>query len=513
MSWMTRPLTRAALVGGTAAAIMALAAPVPALAADEYVMYYKVTAAESGGKQSLAGLAGKFLGDEARSAEVYNLNTGRKQPGGGTLSDPAKLTAGWMLVLPWDAAGQGVEYGVLPDGEPKEEAQVVPRGDKPGKKPTAAASPPKAAPVTPAAPKATSPAAAPAAGAKPKKCVTPAASGASAGAADWAGPRLAAAKAWPQSRGQLQMVAIVDSGVDGDVKQLTGHLTPGSDVTAPGRRGDVDCAGTGTAMASLVAGQGSGGQAGTGIAPDATVMPVRVVSSGSAAQPAHAMAAIQAAVAAGATVIAVGDAVDTSDPSVIAAVTDAAKLNISVVVGAPSADKPATAGAQLPTSVLRVAGVGPDNQPAANYRKGSIDVVAPGVNVRSIGVTGPVSASGTRYAVALAAGEAALIRRVYPELTAEQVAHRVKATADRLSGVTAPDAQFGYGMVNLSQAVTRVLPEEAAAAVAVSEQHSTGGADDRITLLWTVASVATGAAILLVFRIRKLLRAPEPEAG
>ncbi|WMF04496.1 hypothetical protein [Micromonospora robiginosa] len=96
-----------------------LAAPRPSVAApgpdtEPYVKYYQVTARYQGQPENLTEIARRFLGSGERSAEIYQLNTGRVQPDGARLTDPAELRAGWYLVLPWDAAGDGVEYGQLP---------------------------------------------------------------------------------------------------------------------------------------------------------------------------------------------------------------------------------------------------------------------------------------------------------------------------------------------------------------------------------------------------------------
>ena len=109
---------RAPLALSVAAALIGLsAAPAPA-AEREYVKYYPVAAAYQGAPENLTEIAARFLGDGARSAEVFDLNEGRAQPNGGSLTDPARLDAGWLLRLPWDAVGAEVRYGPLPGGSP-----------------------------------------------------------------------------------------------------------------------------------------------------------------------------------------------------------------------------------------------------------------------------------------------------------------------------------------------------------------------------------------------------------
>jgi subtilisin family serine protease len=56
-------------------------------------------------------------------------------------------------------------------------------------------------------------------------------------------------------------------------------------------------------------------------------------------------------------------------------------------------------------------------------------------------------------------GTAALVRAYRPDLTAEQVAHRLKATATSPAAVL-PDPELGWGVVDPVSAVSGLLPEE-----------------------------------------------------
>ena len=106
--------------------------------------------------------------------------------------------------------------------------------------------------------------------------------------------RVAPQHAWADSRGAGVMVAVVDSGVDATVPQL-GRVMTGEDVIDGNGRGNTDCLGSGTAMAGIIAATpGSAGAA--GVAPDATIMPVRVAPTRALVSPADQAAAIAAAV-------------------------------------------------------------------------------------------------------------------------------------------------------------------------------------------------------------------------
>jgi hypothetical protein len=80
-----------------------------------FVKYYVVD--ESTAKETLAAVARRIFGDESRAGELYQLNAKRVQPDGDVLTRPTRLRAGWCLVLPWDAVGDDVRYGPLPDAE------------------------------------------------------------------------------------------------------------------------------------------------------------------------------------------------------------------------------------------------------------------------------------------------------------------------------------------------------------------------------------------------------------
>ena len=80
------------------------------------VKYYIVGPPVNGQQEYLFAIAVRTLGSGNRAADIFNLNQGRIQPDGGALVDPAVLRPGWVLVLPADATGPGVQVGVLPTG-------------------------------------------------------------------------------------------------------------------------------------------------------------------------------------------------------------------------------------------------------------------------------------------------------------------------------------------------------------------------------------------------------------
>ncbi len=457
---------------------------------QEYVKYYTVTSSYQGKPETLAEIAQRFLGTAGRSVDIYHLNVGRQQPDGGALSDPDHLRAGWLLVMPWDAVGPGVQYG-LPSAS-----------DASGPAPSATGTKPRTDPGThPPAPAKTA-----------SGGGTCAAGAASSSQTDWATLRLAPDHAWSHTRGKGQVVAVVDSGVEATVPQLNGHVSGGADIVSGSGHGDTDCLGSGTAMAGLIVAQPDQGGSLVGIAPDAAVLPVRVVANSPKPQPADEVTAIEVAVSAGATVVALGSFVDTNDPAVAQAVSSAISHGVLVVAGASAAAVPVNPSAsRAATGMLRVGGVGVDSQPAADYRPGGVDVMAPGVNVAVLGVTGSgqLTGSGTQYAVGYVAGEAALVRAAYPDLSVAQVVHRIEVTADKMAE-TVPDGRFGWGMINPGAAVSTVLVEEhSAVPPAPGRVDARPSGTASALALGAIGVVGLTAAVLLGFRVRRMVSTPD----
>jgi hypothetical protein len=82
----------------------------------EPVKWYRVRPSFDGEEEYLYEIAERFLGDGDRLDEIFALNRGRPQPDGAQLTVPDEIESGWVLQLPPDADGPGMEYGPLPGG-------------------------------------------------------------------------------------------------------------------------------------------------------------------------------------------------------------------------------------------------------------------------------------------------------------------------------------------------------------------------------------------------------------
>ena len=469
----------------------------PAVAAPDDVrrfhLYYVVTPSYQGRPENLWLIAERYLGDSERANEIFALNDGRTQPTGGSLADPSVLRAGWELVLPWDAIGPELRYGQLTE---------VPAGATPSAKPQPGGSP-SGGPGS-GSPGGGSPSRAPSTGASPSSSGGGSGSGcasataANGGASDWGQLRLAADQVWEKANGSGVSVAVIDSGVDGTRSELAGRVRLGADIVAGSGRGNTDCLGTGTAIAGLIAGGGDR----LGVAPGATIVPIRLVNGGGAPRPADQATAIEVAVSTGSRIVTVGSQVDITDPAVATAISNAVAHDVVVVA-------PARGGAGATGGLLRVAGIDVDGKLVDEHPDGAVDVVAPGSGISSLGITGAdgFSASGTQYAAAFAAGTAALVRSAFPELTAQQVVTQITETADPM-GTARPDARFGYGMLDPASAVGPLTDKARSAAPAGTKQAAgSSPATVRGVAVALVVLLGLLAVAAILLRLRRVVAA------
>jgi membrane-anchored mycosin MYCP len=340
----------------------------------------------------------------------------------------------------------------------------------------------------------------------------------------WAQQALGYSSAWRLTQGAGVTVAVVDSGVDAN-PQFGDRVTVGPDL-AGATAGDVppgaDCVGHGTSVASIIAAAPQASVSFAGVAPQASILSIKITNSDNFPGQVTAQA-IRDAVNLGANVINLSLATNVSTPALLAAVQFAQARNVVVVAAAGNDDPDGVVGPFYPAAypgVLSVGAIGPDGSLASfSDTRTPVSVTAPGVDVTSAYPgTFPQAYNpgdnGTSFATAFVSGVAALVRAAYPGLGEAQVVTRITATAD---GPAGPGT--GRGMVNPVQAVTAVLPAAAlatgtgalaAAAAAGPEGRvpiTRASAPDQATRTVAV-SVAAGAAGLAVLVVAAALVLP-----
>ena len=262
------------------------------------------------------------------------------------------------------------------------------------------------------------------------------------------------------SAGVGEIVAVVDTGIDPH-PDLHNNLLRGISIL-PGaiRDGREDPDGHGTEMASLIAGHGRPNQSGiVGIAPSAKLLPVRTFDVETRVGSAAAAAGIEWAARHGANIINFSGAVGPS-LELQSAVGLASAMNVLVVAAAGNKGQDITAA--YPASMRGVLAVGASDRlgnPAELTRPSpSVQLCAPGVDIESAFPGGKYwNGSGTSEATAIVSGAAALVRAKFPQLSAQEVIHRLTATATDI-GEPGRDDECGYGVLNIVKALTADVP-------------------------------------------------------
>jgi thermitase len=257
----------------------------------------------------------------------------------------------------------------------------------------------------------------------------------------WPLGALRAPIAWQQSTGGGVVVAVLDTGVQLDRRELRGHIwTNPGEIPGNGRDDDgdgiaddvhgadfvngdgtpADDNGHGSHVAGIIAGHGLV----RGLAPGATILPVKVLGASKAGN-AHWLAqGIAYAVAHGARILNVsvnGDGMSTELEAAIRSAQDAGAVIVASAgndgrdLGAHpsypvSYDEPAVVGVGATDLSGRLAGF-------SNHGAG-VDVTAPGADIVSLGVRGLAYRSGTSMAAAYVSATLALEQAAAPSLPA-----------------------------------------------------------------------------------------------
>ncbi|MGC4777351.1 S8 family serine peptidase [Micromonospora chalcea] len=269
---------------------------------------------------------------------------------------------------------------------------------------------------------------------------------------------LKAAQAHNLNQGKNVIVAVLDTGVTPH-PDLADNLLKGADLIQGGTSaGQIDSNGHGTGMAGLIGATGHGGSV-QGIAPQSKILPVIVTPPNGRGDPDVLAEGIDFAISQGAKVISISS-VGGASPRLVQAIRTATAANITIVAAAGNRPEDAFVGyPAVEEAVIAVGGIDRTGEHAAVSVAGpEIDVVAPAVDIYSTGLNGGYRlGTGTSDATAIVAGAAALIRSKYPNLPAQEVAHRLTATAvDK--GPPGRDDQYGYGVIDLVAALTADVP-------------------------------------------------------
>ncbi|MFF5206865.1 S8 family serine peptidase [Streptosporangium sp. NPDC000396] len=286
-------------------------------------------------------------------------------------------------------------------------------------------------------------------------------------------------QAWKVTRGAGVTVALVDSGVDGDVAELRGKVVYGPDMGSVKLDRDRPAAGWhGTAMASLIAGAGNGKGGLLGIAPEVRILSLPLVlqkkeGDGSISPDVDVRTpndsplarAIRYAVNHGAKVVSMSLGAYGPHKAEREAVSYALSRGVVLVAAVGNdgdseyASNNATSFWNFPAGYSGVIGVGAVDsaRKPALFSSDNLSVLvsAPGVNVPVVVPGGGYGSSeGTSSATALVAGVVALIKAKYPDIPPYMVSRALTSTAKSVP-TAGYDDHVGFGVVDAGAALAR----------------------------------------------------------
>jgi subtilisin family serine protease len=329
----------------------------------------------------------------------------------------------------------------------------------------------------------------------------------------WGPQAIGAEAAWGTSTGSGVVVAVVDTGVDTAHPDLAGRTVPQIDVVADGRSGDP--AGHGTQVAGIVvAGLNRTGIA--GVAPAASVLPVRVLDGGGLGDVATVASGIVAATDSGADVINLslgGPAASEVQERAVRYAVDAGVVVVAAAGNSRDAGNPTMYPAAY-DGVVAVSSMARDGSASDFANTGwYLDLIAPGEGILSTVPAGRYAyGAGTSMAAPHVSAVAALVLAARPTLTGTQVASVLIGTAADDPSGDGWDPMGGYGRVDAPRAVAQVKPVPTATrkitAANISPEPIVAGATATVTstarsLYTDGAYRATPAGTPFTVRFRK----------
>lgn len=268
------------------------------------------------------------------------------------------------------------------------------------------------------------------------------------------------------ARGKGIIVGVVDTGIDLNNKEFKGRLVTGYNALSSWKT-PMDDNGHGTHVAGII-GAAADGSMTVGIAPDVSLMPIKVLnSSGSGTQTAF-NAGVQKSIQGGARILNMSiGANGVFGQAGIQQAVSAGQLVVAAAGndGAANPSWPARFAKETwANSQIIAVGAVDSNSKIASFSNRAGDtknyfVVAPGVSIASTYLNGKyVYMSGTSMATPVVSGVAADIWSRWMYLKANDVSNIIFQTATHLgtSAVGTPDAVYGWGLVNLTKALEPV---------------------------------------------------------
>lgn len=237
----------------------------------------------------------------------------------------------------------------------------------------------------------------------------------------WALPVIGLPEAWASLPPRSITVAVIDSGICSNHPDLQGRILPGFDFV-DNDNDPTDVFGHGCGVAGVIAANSNNGLGIAGVAPNAQIMPLRVLNEVGLGNYSNIANAIVYAVDNGANIINLSLAGSTSSAILEAAVAYAVDNGVVVIAAAGNSG---VEGAFFPAaypSVIAVGSVDPvtfEHSRFSNFGA-DIDVWAPGRDILTTNMAGDYEfVSGTSFAAPIVAGITAMSEAMNAPLNTE----------------------------------------------------------------------------------------------
>ncbi len=266
-------------------------------------------------------------------------------------------------------------------------------------------------------------------------------------------------RVWAVTTGRGVTVAVVDSG-SGPHPDLAENLLPGrsfmnSTETQDGN--DIDASGHGSHVAGIIAAAANNGIGGSGVAPNAKILPIKVLDQAGQGDARDVAAGVRFAADSGAQVInlSLGGATESSSlTQAIQYANDKGALVVAAAGNGGATDKPKWP-ASLDLTIAVTAVDSSKNVTSFDQRGDYIDIAAPGASIVSTAKGDYVALSGTSMAAGFVAGAAALLFAAEPRISNAQVRDILLRTATDI-GDAGRDQTYGVGFLNLVAALAEL---------------------------------------------------------
>ena len=253
----------------------------------------------------------------------------------------------------------------------------------------------------------------------------------------WPQQRVKLERAWNVTRGGRHViVAVVDTGINPNIRDFRGALVPGKDFITGGYT-KVDDDGHGTLVSSIIAARGNNGWGIPGYCWSCKIMPIRV-GVGTTIDGEMAAAGIRWAADHGANIITLSWSEEGSspDPRIAAAIAYAARKGVLVLAGSGNTYSSGRTYPADDPGAYPVAGTDKYDRISSWSTRGSwIHLAAPGCQLALSQTGAGIEPCGSSVSAPAAAGVAALMLSLNPSLTPDQIISILERTAKPIAGL------------------------------------------------------------------------------